>query len=129
VLINKLPITVTAMPRTGSNATSLVEISNTISTPNVTIHTEEVCNSVGIAEADAQLPALFPNPVNNVLYIQGTQLFRTVEVIAMNGEVVMREACNARTCVLDVSGLPCGVYFLRGCSDDEVSTGKFVIAR
>jgi hypothetical protein len=127
VVINKLHITVTPQATVGDIATTMLETLNSIPTPAVTIHAEELCNSVGVTETHESPFSTFPNPVGDVLHVQSLQTFRSIELVNVAGEAVLLELPDAHSATLDVSGLPCGVYFLR--VNGEVQAQKIVIAR
>ena len=62
--------------------------------------------TLGAEENGAEVLTVYPNPVSDVLHIDGAD-GETVSVFDATGRLVMREAYSGR---LDVSGLPKGVY-------------------
>ena len=76
----------------------------------------------GIESANDANVAIFPNPVFNMLNIEGNNV-KSVEVIDMNGRVVIN---NNRAGQIDMSELSEGVYMVRVMSENGVSTKKIV---
>ena len=66
--------------------------------------------------------AIYPNPVRNMLTIEGNDV-KNVEVIDMNGRVVLT---NDRAGQLDMSTLAEGVYMVRVMSLSGVTAQKVV---
>ena len=82
-----------------------------------------VGNIVGIQNAEnAANVTIFPNPVCNVLNVEGENV-KSVEVIDINGRVVLT---NDRAGKLDMSEVAEGVYMVRVMSLSGVTTQKIV---
>lgn len=82
-----------------------------------------VGNTVGIQSAEnAANVAIFPNPVCNMLNVEGENV-KSVEVIDMNGRVVLT---NDRAGKLDMSEVAEGVYMVRVMSLSGITTQKIV---
>jgi PKD repeat protein len=75
-----------------------------------------------IENAEEANVAIFPNPVRDMLTIEGNNV-KSVEVIDMDGRVVLT---NDRAGKLDMSELSDGVYMVRVMSENGVSTKKIV---
>ena len=78
--------------------------------------------TAGIENAEEANVAIFPNPVRDMLTIEGNNV-KSVEVIDMDGRVVLT---NDRAGKLDMSELSDGVYMVRVMSENGVSTKKIV---
>lgn len=65
---------------------------------------------------------LFPNPVVNVLNLNGLREGQTVSVLSIDGRVLITERSIGQHLSLSVAELPQGIYFLR----TDNSTIKFV---
>ena len=64
---------------------------------------------------------VYPNPVQNQLFIKGCNAHDVVKIINMTGQVLTAHEINYAT-VVDVSFLPPGLYFLK----TENAVRKFV---
>lgn len=76
----------------------------------------------GIENAEAANVAIFPNPVRDMLTVNGENV-KSVEVIDVNGSVVLT---SNRAGQIDMSELSDGVYMVRVMSENGVSTKKIV---
>lgn len=89
--------------------------------------TLEVVGGVSLAELDRRIE-LYPNPVNNDLFIQldGVEDY-VVEIIDINGAVVLR-ANNADSDItkMDVSNLTSGTYICRITANNHITEKSFV---
>lgn len=79
-------------------------------------------STAGIENAEESNVAIFPNPVRDMLTIEGNNV-KSVEVIDMDGRVVLT---NDHAGKLDMSELSDGVYMVRVMSENGVSTKKIV---
>jgi hypothetical protein len=82
---------------------------------------------VGIEESDESgIPAVYPNPVNDVLRIMGNlpAAFQACILNSLGAEILQA----GQTDLIDVSSLPNGIYFLRMISGEQtVLNTKFII--
>ena len=62
--------------------------------------------TIGVGENDVEVLTVYPNPVNDILHIEGVD-GETISVFDAMGRLIMCEVCTGQ---LDVSGLPNGVY-------------------
>jgi CubicO group peptidase (beta-lactamase class C family) len=71
---------------------------------------------------------LMPNPAGNQIRVSwpGTNDFNNLTVIDLSGREIFTLNPVAPPVVIDISGLPQGIYFLRVANDRSVGTGKFV---
>ena len=85
-------------------------------------------HQVGI-EGEVQSMQLFPNPVKDLLNIQGIDMTR-VEVYNAIGQFVMSEEVNGNTAQIKMESLNNGIYFLRvHVNDGNVLNRTFSVAR
>jgi len=77
-----------------------------------------------IQTLDPTVIAIYPNPVDDILHIQTTELVRRIEIFTLQGSLVM--ATENITTFLDVSNLPSGVYVIRFITDRGIVTQRFV---
>lgn len=73
---------------------------------------------------------MFPNPASDVINIQSQSEITQVELLDIEGAVVMTYSVDAlHNATIDISGLSAGIYFVRIYSNDsEMSTKKLVKA-
>ncbi len=78
---------------------------------------------------------IFPNPADNLIYIQisGCSSDRAeIEILDMTGKIVRKERISVLNTAsiqypLDVSGLPAGLYTIRGKTTDRSGFARFVV--
>ena len=71
----------------------------------------------------------YPNPVKNQLTVEldGTPRLTALRVIDMNGKIVLQKSVNqVEMTILDVSRLTRGMYILKGETDDQTISLKFI---
>lgn len=68
--------------------------------------------------------SIYPNPTTDQLYINLTQDIKKVEVINMNGQLVLSKENNLG--VIDVSRIQNGMYFLKVYTQNGITAKKFV---
>lgn len=75
---------------------------------------------------------IYPNPASSKVYISvftDELLEAEVQLIGMDGIVLLRKAFNDTQLTLHLSALPEGVYFLRILSGQTIETKKLIISR
>ncbi|MFK7799936.1 MAG: T9SS type A sorting domain-containing protein [Aureispira sp.] len=68
----------------------------------------------------------FPNPSNEILYLQSAEVMHSVEVIAWNGTVVLSTSLNNRNYSIYIGNLPNGIYTVQAKANQEVFVTKIV---
>mgnify|MGYP001218942974 CR=1 FL=1 len=84
----------------------------------------EVTTGVGIAGANVNNLTIYPNPAQNEVFVKGVENISNVEILSLDGKVVMSEQTNNNR--IDVSSVNDGMYILRVISGNEVYTTRFV---
>ena len=73
---------------------------------------------------------VYPNPANGIINLNVEYderwIGREMQIIDMNGRVMMRIIINSKIQEIDISRLHTGVYFIRATKDDESIHTKFV---
>lgn len=69
---------------------------------------------------------LYPNPVKGVLYINGPRQQFSIQVIDMEGRIILHKNLLSGSQAIDVSGLNTGNYLLRVVGNPAVQTLKFI---
>jgi hypothetical protein len=87
--------------------------------------TVDLVNTVSDNRAMARV-AIYPNPSSDYLSISADNAIETVEIINVNGEVVMAKEASAAIIHLNVKHIAEGAYWVRVISHTGVSVGKFV---
>lgn len=86
-------------------------------------------SQVGIADVDAQAPdfTIYPNPATRSVTLSGAAEGATVEVISLNGRVMLKAAVRGSETKLDISALASGSYFVRLTSGDATAVRKLIV--
>ncbi|MBQ0735571.1 beta-1,3-glucanase family protein [Aquimarina celericrescens] len=65
-------------------------------------------------EPNIQNLKIYPNPVSTDLYIAGADTNTKVTIVNLSGQVIeVQKEINGSQVVLDISGIPAGIYFLK----------------
>lgn len=70
--------------------------------------------------------AIYPNPVNDILYIEGLQNYQSIEVIDISGRIVQQQKVSAGTSSINVHSLSKGNYILKLKSNAGIQTLTFI---
>ncbi len=98
---------------------------------NALIETSEylgyhIFESTGIETINSKFK-LYPNPVNNILYIQSTEQIRNIEIISITGQLVLSKNSIDSVNSVSVSDLQTGMYVLKITDmNADVSFLKFI---
>ena len=82
--------------------------------------------STGISYLKTSSLQLFPNPVNDILYVNGNGI-KSLKVLNSIGEVVHQEMVNNNSTSINTSSYSAGVYFIQCEIGGELFTSKFVV--
>lgn len=83
----------------------------------------------GVNEVSEASVNVYPNPVNNTLYVNATSNISKIEVFNTLGQKVMTVSANDNHAQLNTSNLSKGMYMLKLHTDNGVVNQKFTIAR
>ncbi|MEZ4737885.1 MAG: T9SS type A sorting domain-containing protein [Flavobacteriales bacterium] len=111
---------------TVSNSASIhFDFNTPVVTDPAVFSVEEV---TAVQEPRTDRLALYPNPVEQTLWISGTHQgnVRAVEVMDLSGRVVLRSTAYAAGAAIDVSTLPSGMYHVRATAVEGLLSGRFV---
>ena len=88
-------------------------------------------SSVGLETVETATVQCYPNPVQTELFLTIDQALvgSNFELVNVTGQTVLNGRFQSAQLVLDVSGLPSGMYFLRGKAGSSVITERIVIQR
>ncbi|MFM7299539.1 MAG: T9SS type A sorting domain-containing protein [Crocinitomicaceae bacterium] len=101
-------------------------VSSDATLPAVCFGSCEACPSIGIVENVIDLD-VFPNPANNKLTVSSTENINTIEIISMNGLVVLQKSINQSLAILNVENLKSGTYFVKVITDDNYLFERIII--
>lgn len=76
-------------------------------------------------EGDGYL--IYPNPVQQVLYVAGKNPLKSVEICDLNGRRVWKEYFQEKNIEIHVGGIPNGLYIVRLVTSDTVVAKKILI--
>jgi gluconolactonase len=75
---------------------------------------------------DKPLVEIYPNPVQNLLYIDLSGHTGMLEAFDITGKSLLQKEFRENNTSIDVSGLENGIYFVKVWLDNQMFTGKFV---
>ncbi len=80
----------------------------------------------GIEENEKHSLRVFPNPANDVLYIEGASSQDNLTILNSTGQIVLQQTGNSP---VETSVLPDGIYFVNVMRDEILYTTTFIICR
>lgn len=107
------------LPLTGTNYYRLRQVNKD--------GTATISKTVLVDFSKAAIIKIYPNPVKNVITIEGlTGKKTTISIIDLNGRVLTTTSTNDASYTWNIKALPQGTYYLRTEADKKVNTMKFV---
>lgn len=97
---------------------------------------DEVCVSrfsdclinTSIADNEIQELVIYPNPAENVLYLQSNIALSTIQVVDLSGAIVLqKDGLGSARISIDVSEISAGVYFITIEYNKEIKREKLMI--
>ncbi|NBR13218.1 MAG: T9SS C-terminal target domain-containing protein, partial [Crocinitomicaceae bacterium] len=82
-------------------------------------------STIGISELSASFN-LFPNPANDLLTIEGTELMENVAILDISGKVLFSSTNASVIHNLNIESLSRGMYLVRFIANNETYTKQFV---
>lgn len=76
-----------------------------------------------VKEVEATTMNIYPNPTNNTLHIESSEMIKQIEVFNLQGQRVLAAGSEIS---IDVSALANGIYLLQVTTEAGVKTEKFV---
>lgn len=80
----------------------------------------------GIEELSNGIFSIYPNPAENLLYVQSENGNANYIIYDVTGKVTFTQISTSSNSSLDISSLSSGIYFIKCISGEEVSTIKFI---
>ena len=128
-VLKESEITITATPDNGYKLKTLTVNGNPFESGNTHIVVADVnivaeFVSTGIEDFAAQSITIYPNPVQDVLYIEAEETVTAVNVYNLLGSIVAQSRGDVRE--INLSNLSAGVYMVRVEKGKEISTLRIV---
>lgn len=68
----------------------------------------------------------YPNPTENILYINNSTPMETVELYSIVGQKLLSKNVNAANTTVDVTNYPQGTYFVTVYANNQKNTFKII---
>lgn len=83
-------------------------------------------SGTGVDEYEGESLVLYPNPVNDMLFVESIGITRKCEVYSLSGQLMLSLTECSERLEVPVENLPTGAYMVRLVTDRFVKTSKFV---
>lgn len=80
----------------------------------------------GVTPALTNVVKMYPNPANNMIYIEGDALLSDVIIYTATGQLVRKLKVDGMHTAIDISGLSNGLYIMKILSEKGSMEAKFV---
>ena len=80
----------------------------------------------GVGENAQQALNIYPNPVNDKLFIEANETISNVEIYNLTGVKVLSQECNSDKVEIEVSELQSGIYFIKMINGNSTETRSFI---
>jgi hypothetical protein len=83
---------------------------------------------VGLSESQLSGLFLYPNPVTDKITVEtsGIPTQSQLSIVDVHGQQIITRNLTEPKCNIDISNLPCGMYFMRLMDDRMLQFGKFI---
>ncbi|MBO7460405.1 MAG: T9SS type A sorting domain-containing protein [Bacteroidales bacterium] len=79
-----------------------------------------------VGENAQQALNIYPNPVNDKLFIEANETISNVEIYNLTGVKVLSQECNSDKVEIEVSELQSGIYFIKMINGNSTETRSFI---
>ena len=83
-------------------------------------------SGTGVDEYEGESLVLYPNPVNDMLFVESIGITRKCEVYSLSGQLMLSLTECSERLEIPVEKLPAGAYMVRLVTDKFVKTSKFI---
>jgi hypothetical protein len=90
---------------------------------SATVTAQEV---VGVTKFSSDTTTVYPNPVNDVLYVTSQNTIEQAAIYNMLGQKVMSSSINNQSGSINVSSLNSGLYIITTTSQDKQTSTRFI---
>jgi hypothetical protein len=116
----------------------LNETSNTLEitqTGNYSVYIDGICPSevasgtyayVGVEDINTIEISMYPNPANEVIYLQNASLMSSIEVLDLTGRICLTSTATTRLIELPIDDLSSGTYTIRVVSQNGIWSEHFI---
>ena len=80
----------------------------------------------GVDETDAEMFVMYPNPANDIIYIESLDNINRCEVLTLTGAMVFSKTDCSQSFKLEIGNLKSGTYMIRMISSNSVQTKVFI---
>jgi hypothetical protein len=115
------------------NATSnTLEITQT---GNYSVYIDGICPSevasgtyayVGVEDINTIEISMYPNPANEVIYLQHAPLMSSIEILDMTGRICFTTTANSNLLEIPIEALASGTYMIRVASQNHIWSESFI---
>lgn len=131
VTFTKAAFPVTVGPYYSPYMINVQQSSPALTPVSLSLAVHEACNPMmSVDDGQDSFPVqVFPNPATDVVQFTAAEQIGNVEIIDLNGKVVITGQCSTTTVRFDISVLPAGLYCVRIQNENGVFTKKMLVAR
>jgi hypothetical protein len=83
-------------------------------------------NETGISEVSSHNLKIYPNPVQNTLYIQSSSTIEQINIYDISGRMLQTSEVFKTSEVLDISYLASGIYLVKVKTEEGEIVGKII---
>ncbi len=115
----------------GSSANfSLSAVNGNLSATTANLVPYTVCTLSGINDESGSTTSIsvYPSPATDKIQVVASAHITSVQIVDVNGKVVVVKSVSSNTCDIDVRGLPAGLYVIRVEFENHVESRRLVIA-
>ena len=80
----------------------------------------------GTVEQDAKTITVYPNPVDNTIFIEADKSVNHVEIYNLTGMMMFSQEYDSEKVEIEVSALQSGVYFIKMTFGNAIETRRFI---
>ncbi|MBO6057225.1 MAG: T9SS type A sorting domain-containing protein [Bacteroidales bacterium] len=79
-----------------------------------------------VGENAQQALNIYPNPVNDKLFIEANETISNVEIYNLTGVKILSQECNSDKVEIEVNELQSGIYFIKMINGNSTETRSFI---
>ncbi|MFW5700035.1 MAG: T9SS type A sorting domain-containing protein [Bacteroidota bacterium] len=120
-------------PASGENQDFSATVVYTVTAEDATTQQEwsvvvSEAEATGIQNGDDAFISVYPNPANEKMYVRNPENKKvTIELHGINGKKYLQKIAEGSLTVVDIRGLPAGMYTLKVSTPDKTITRKWMI--
>ncbi len=118
-------------PTVHYNTHGTYDVTLTVTNPNGTNAKTKTAyiyvGGVGVDELSATSISVYPNPVKDVLTIEGGSSIQKIQIYNTTGQLVLNQQTDSKTVTLNTSSLRSGIYFLKVTTANGTTDRKITV--